>query len=908
MANYDLGTAHGKVVIDYDDKGIKRSKTDLDEVKKKGIGAGDALDKTSRGLGIAGITLAAGIGLAVKSATDFEKQVSAIGAVTGATGAQLDQVRNKALQLGRDTQFSASQAAQAMEELAKAGIALPDIMNGAADATVALAAAGGIDLPAAATIAANAMNQFQLSAQNMPEIVDLISGAANASAIDVKDLGDAMAQVGAVAHSMGLTFGETASAIAVLGNAGIKGSDAGTSLKQMFISLANPTKQSAALMKEIGFNAFDSTGHIKSLAAIAEGLKVSMENMTPQARNAALAIIFGSDAARAGAIFFQNGAKGMLAMGSAMNKFKAADVAKARMNNLSGSVEQFKGSIETAAIKMGEMGQGPLKNLIDSVTGLINSFSNLSPTTQQTIAVLVASVAGLALFGAGLIKAVRFVQELTTVLKVLRVTAAAGSIFSVLQSGIAGMSGSLAALAANPIALIIIAIIALGIALVIAYKKSQTFRNIVNGVFGAVRDFCVAAFKVIAAVITGTIGLIADIIGGTIRVAASIWNTTWSAMAAVFRAVWAVISPIVTVAMAIIRTAISVGMIGIRAIWAIWLFLAPILQAVWNLVVAIVRLAIAAVKLAIVVQLVILKQLWNVFWTELKATVEAIWIGIKAIVSAGMAVLRAIWNVGFAVLRGIVNTVLAVIHALFRLWVVQKIVGVVRSGINGILGLFRGLVSIIGTVAGIFVKVVQAASKPVLGFIKWLGGIGKAVIGVFKNAGSWLLDAGRRIIIGLINGITSMIKKLTGLLGWLTNKIKEAKGPPPKDKVLLTPAGQDIMQSLMDGIASRVPELERLLNGIGPGNIVASVVQSRQIETSLSATLAGRAASESSATLAQLSNAPGSASAIDYRAMARAMRDAGVGDALIELDGEIVSRKLERTTGRRTNQRRRTQP
>jgi TP901 family phage tail tape measure protein len=905
MANYDLGTAHGKVEINYDTGPMKRTKQDLDEVKSKGTSTGQAFDKTARGMGRSGLVIAAGFGLALKATADFEKSISGIGAVTGATGTQLDQVRSKALQLGRDTSFSASQAADAMGELAKAGISLPDIMNGAADATVALAAAGGVALPEAATLAANAMNQFNLSAKDMPKVADLIAGAANASAIDVSDFGQALSQVGAVAHSMGLSLGDTSTAIAVLGNAGIKGSDAGTSLKQMLISLANPTKKSADLMKELGFNAFDAQGHLKPLDAIAQGLQGSMKNLTPQARNAALSIIFGSDAARAGAVFFQNGAAGVDKMSAAMLKVKAADVAKKRMDNLSGSVEQLKGSVETAAIKFGELGQGPLRGVIDTVTKLINKFSDLSGNTQQTIVIVVGSIVGLLLFGAATVKVANMIRDLIAVLRILKITAAAGSAFSALQGGISGVGASLGALAANPIVLIIAAIIALGIALVIAYKKSQTFRNIVNGVFSSIAAVIVGAFHIIAPIVTGTMRVIGAIISGTARAAAAVWNATWPVMATIFRIAWAIIKPIVTVAMAIIRGAIAAGMASIRAGWAVWTFFAPILRAVWNLIIAIVKLAIAIVKLAIIVQLVIIKAIWTVFWTGLKATVQTAMAIIKGIIATSMAILRGIWHAGLAAVRAVVDLILKAIHALFNTWIGQKIVGVARSGIHQVVRLFNALSSIAGSVARIFVRVVEAASKPIVKWIKWLSGIGSAVIGAFKNAGHWLLQAGKNIIIGLINGITSMINKLRGYLGNITNWISQWKGPPSKDKILLVSNGADIMDGLIHGIRKKVPELEAMLRDIGPGNIATSVVQSGQIEQNVSTAFASQAATSAASAVPQ-DGASTTTAVLDHNALVRAMRSAGVGETTIELDGDVVSKKTERISGRRTSQRRRT--
>jgi TP901 family phage tail tape measure protein len=908
VANYDLGTAHGKVQIDYDSGPLKKTSDDLDKVKSKGQSTGQAFDKVGTGLGRTGILVAAGIGLAVKSAADFEKSVSAIGAVTGATGDQLQQVRDKALQLGRDTKFSASEAADAMGELAKAGVALPDIMNGAADATVALAAAGGVALPEAANIASNAMNQFALKAKDLPAVADLIAGAANASAIDVSDFGQSIAQVGAVAHSAGLSFKDTATAIAVMGNAGIKGSDAGTSLKQMLISLANPTKKSADLMKQLGFSAFDAQGNLKPLDQIAGGLQTSMQNLSPQARNAALAIIFGSDAARAGAVFFQNGATGVDKMSAALTKVKAADVAKARMDNLSGSVEQLRGSIETAAIKFGEMGQGPLKSLVDGLTGLINGFTNLSGATQQTILVLIASIGGLALFGAGLIKTVKFVQELILVLRTLRVIAGVQAVFSALSAGIGILNGSLLTLAANPVVLTIILIVAavalLTIGIIELWKHSETFRNIVMGVWDAIKSAVSTAGEILSAVFDGIKAGFNGVMVG-VRALGTAWSAVWKVFGPIVSVQFAIIKAVISVAIALIKGVITSAMAVIKTAWNVWLFFAPIVQSVWNLIMAIVNLGIAAIKLAITIVLVVLYQTWKTFWAGLSVIVSAAWAVIQAIVRVAVGIVKGIFTGAAAAWRAIVHGVMTAIHALINSWLGQKVIGVIKAAIAKAKSIFNGLASLAKTVGGFFSKVYSAIKGPVDKALNLLKGIGGKVIGYFKNAGKWLVQAGRNIIQGLINGITSMINRVTGLLNTLTKKIKQAKGPESKDKVLLVSNAELIMDGLMKGFQKKIPEVEAMLRKIGPGNIATSIARSETINAAVGAT-AGNAAG--ARTVSRTVPAAGRSTAtLDHDALVRALKDAGLGDKDIFLDGEKISRTVDRNSGRRTSTRRRTQ-
>lgn len=910
MPNYDLGTAHGKVVIDYDGTGADKAKKDIDGIKSKGMSAGAAADRLGTGFTRAGLVVAAGVGIAIKVTADFEKRLSGIAAVSGATGAQMEQLRQKALQLGRDTAFSASDAASAMEELAKAGVALPDILNGAADATVALAAAGGIDLPQAATIAANAMNQFQLSAQNLPTVANLIAGAANASAIDVGDFGQSLAQVGAVAHSAGIPFAETAVAIAELGQAGVKGSDAGTSLKQALIQLANPTKQARDLMQQIGFNAYDSQGRLKSLADISQNLQTSLQNLSPQARQAALSIIFGSDAARVGAIFAQQGATGFNNMAQAMFKVKAADVAKKRMDNLNGSIEQLKGSLETAMIQFGESRQGPLIQFINTLTSLINKFSSLPGSTQQAIGATVAAMGGLALAGGILIKTTRYVQELIKVLEALRVIKGIQATFGALATGLDLVNLSLLRFAANPIVLIIAAIIVAIALLVIGvielWKHSETFRKIVTGAFNA---FLVAVKAVAAVFVAIWHGIVAgfNAIIGALRSTAGFWNAIWDGFTFVVRAVFAAVMTIVRVGMAIINTIISGAMVAIRALWNVWLFFAPIVQAVLNLVKQIILFFFAAVRLVFTVILVILYQLWRAFWASLTAIVQTVITAVMAIVRGFMAVLhaiisgglfaaRALWNAIWSGLTTVVRGVMVAVHALINSWLMQKVIGAIRSFLSWVGSGFSKLwqvATLVGSVFRSMYNTVVAWIGRILSPIRQIAGI---VSNAFRNAGRWLINAGRNIIVGLINGIASYIGRLRGYLNSITSWISQWKGPPAKDRVLLKPAGGNIMAGLMAGIREQVPHLEALLSSIGPVNIAPALATSSAVQPILASVQTAGTAAQANATAARTAPAP-----LDEDALARALRKAGVGETY--LDGEKISQNQSRITGRQTRQR-----
>lgn len=485
MGNYSLGSISGKIQIDYDGQGVGKALKDVDGLEKaaasKSKGMQSLLGDVGKGATIAGVAIAAGLAVAVNAAADFEKELSGIKAVSGATASEMDLIREAALRIGKDTSFSATEAAKAMAELSKAGISTSDILNGAADATVALAAAGGVDLPTAAEIAANALNLFNIEAKDMNNVVDKIAGAANKSAIDVKDFGMSMSQAGTAAQLVGLSFDDMAVAITAMGNAGIKGSDAGTSLKTMLLNLQPKTKEQRELFNELGITTnnmgnqfFTAEGKAKSLAEISGVLEKALAGMTDQQKLSTLETIFGSDAIRAASVVASTGKKGFEDLAKSIGEIKAADVAKTRMDNLSGSIEEMKGSLETAGIIIGTAFIPVIRKVADWIGKLADWFNNLSPTVQRWIGYILAGVGAALLLIGGIIGIV------TAFAAVKAALAAAGIAF-----------GAVAA-AAGWVILIIIAI-AVAAFLIIKYWKP--IKAFFIGLWDAIVDKAKAVFN-----------------------------------------------------------------------------------------------------------------------------------------------------------------------------------------------------------------------------------------------------------------------------------------------------------------------------------------------------------------------------------------------------------------------------
>jgi hypothetical protein len=346
---------------------------------------GSALGSVAFGAAVAGAgALAAGLTASVSSAMSFEKQMSAVGAVAGASGAQMQQLTQLALQLGKDTSFSASEAAAGMEEIIKAGMSVEQVLGGSARAVLDLSSATGTEVEESARIMSNALNTFKADNMSATDAANLLAGAANASATSVHELGYGLASVGNVAATMGLSFTDTSTALALFAQNGLKGSDAGTSLKTMLLNLQPTTKAQIAEFNQLGLSTFDAqkamevlrskgiepvsedsgdlvkqllqgvlgiqdfskatkeqqdsysklitstgilhneffdqNGQMKSLADVSQILQTSLAGLTKQQQIAALETLFGTDAIRAAAIMAKEGSEGFNAMGTAMKE------------------------------------------------------------------------------------------------------------------------------------------------------------------------------------------------------------------------------------------------------------------------------------------------------------------------------------------------------------------------------------------------------------------------------------------------------------------------------------------------------------------------------------------------------------------------------------------------------------
>jgi TP901 family phage tail tape measure protein len=410
------------------------------------------INNLSNSLGLVGAALTGVAVLAVKTFADFDAAMSSVQASTMESAANMDLLRDAAIDAGSRTVYSATEAAGAIEELAKAGVSTADILGGGLDGALDLAASGAIEVGEAAEIAATAMTQFGLGGEDVTHIADLLAAGAGKAQGGVGDLGAALKQAGLVADQTGLSIEETTAGLTAFASAGLIGSDAGTSFKSMLQRLTPQSKEAETLMKELGISAYDAQGQFIGLSEFAGNLQESLRSLTPEQRNAAMATIFGSDAVRAANVLYEQGAAGIEEWTDAVNdQGYAAEQAAIRMDNLKGDLEGLSGSFETALINMGESANGPLREIVQALDGMVDGFNGLSDGAQAATMWIVGG-AGLVTLGvAGLGKLAVATSSVVTSLQnmgaISEATAGRMGALAVSAAKIAGVAAGLAAAA-----------------------------------------------------------------------------------------------------------------------------------------------------------------------------------------------------------------------------------------------------------------------------------------------------------------------------------------------------------------------------------------------------------------------------------------------------------------------------
>lgn len=659
--------------------GLKKIKVSMEEIKgkdgklnweglKKGGSATKALGEgitelgSSMTLGLTVPIVAAG-GAATSMAAGFDDAMSQVQGALGGASADMDGLRNLALQLGADTVFSATESAQAMVELAKGGLTEAQIKGGALAASMDLAAAGQLNLADAAATTVQMMGSFGLGAGDATRIANALAGAANASSADVSDLTQAMSQCSAQASLAGWSLEDTAAALALFADHGVKGSDAGTSLKTMLQRLAAPTDQAAEAIAAYGLNIRDSNGKMKDISGIADELTGKLGGLSDAERDAALQTIFGSDASRAAAILMQSGSEGLAKYIAATNDATAAEtMANAQKGELSWALENMGGAVESAAIAFGTA----LAPAITAVAGVIGNvaeaFASLPAGVQTGIAVVLALVAALG--------------------PLLMVIGSVVAALPAISEGFAVLGGALA-IPLAPAAAVVAAIAAIAAAIYAAWTTSETFRAAVmagvSTVSSKVQEICAFLAPYVQAFL--------DQIVSTVQVA---MDTLGPIIGAVLTVIVSTVVPILTSIMDTVANVLATILATVTNVMAA---VSTVIQGAWQIISGIFQTVLGVILAVTTGDFTMLQQ-------GVTSIMQGTMVAINGVMQAILSIVSGAWNAVKSVFIGVCNAVSGAISGAFN-----GIKSVIDSTMNGAKSTVSGALSAIsGFFAGLHLQ------------------------------------------------------------------------------------------------------------------------------------------------------------------------------------------------------------
>ncbi|WP_257207089.1 phage tail tape measure protein [Bacillus thuringiensis] len=410
------GEVRARLVLDNTQfrAGVQQSRADMQGLERGSHGTSKSMSALGKASAVAGIAMVGAIGASIKSAMNFEQSMAKVKAISGATDAEFKQLNDTAKHMGATTQFSASQAADGLSFLSMAGFKAQDSMD-ALPAVLNLAAVGGIELGKSADIASNIMTGFGLSAKDTDKAVDILAKTMTTANTDLDMLGMAMKYVAPVAKSLGWGIEDSATAIAKMSDAGIQGSQAGTSLRAALLSLANPTGQTEKAMKKLGISVTDANGQFKPLPELIGHISGKMEGMTDAQKTVTAAQLVGTEASAGFLALLDQGQ-------DSLQKYKnelelsggtAERVARIQQETLNGAWLQTKSAMEGVAIAIGESLLPAFTSFANGATSMVGILGKLDPTLVGFGLTAGAVTAGTALLAVGITKVVTAMKTLS---------------------------------------------------------------------------------------------------------------------------------------------------------------------------------------------------------------------------------------------------------------------------------------------------------------------------------------------------------------------------------------------------------------------------------------------------------------------------------------------------------------
>ena len=741
----------------------------LESVGNKMTGVGQSLLPVTAGVTALGTD-------AVKTTDDFDSSMSQVQATMGITKDAMselngesvntgDALRNLAKQMGSETAFSASECADAMNYLALAGYdtqeiydTLPTVLN--------LAAAGGIDLASASDMVTDAMSALGMETSEADTMVDQMAKTASSTNTSVAQLGEGILTIGATARTVKGGTAELNTALGILANNGIKGAEGGTHLRNVILSLQNPTDKAASQMEALGVSVYDSEGNMRSLNDILGDLNASMDGMTSQEKANIISQIFNkTDLSAVNALLANTGDTWDELQQSIVNSGGAAQqMADTQLDNLSGQLTLLKSALEGLAISFGEILMPMVRSAVEKIQAFVDKLNGMSDAQKETILKIAALAAAI---GPLLIVLGKTISTVGTTMKT----------FSSLTKGvaklgvkIAGSSSSITSLgsALGAVAGPVLAVVAIVATLVAAFKHlwdtNEEFRAAITGIWEGIKT----KFEEFGQAITERLNALGFDFQNIVEVLKSIWDGFCSMLAPVFEAAFSLISTVLGTVLDVIVGILDVFIGLFTGNWSqMWNGITEIFSGIWNGITSVFSTVLEMLKEVADVFLGWFGTSWNEVWTGISTFFMNIWNGIVAFFTGIWESIKNVVSVGIQFIGAILEAAFDIITLPFRfIWencketittVWETIKSIVSGAINAVSNVISTVMTAISTVISTVWTAISTKVSTVLNGIKTTV---STVFNTIKTVASTVWNGIKTTISTVVDGISSKVSSV----------------------------------------------------------------------------------------------------------------------------------------------------
>jgi TP901 family phage tail tape measure protein len=703
---------------------------------------------------------------AVKTAADFDSAMSKVAAVSGATGKDLDALRDKAREMGSKTKFSASEAAEAMNYMAMAGWKTEDMLSGI-EGVMNLAAASGEDLATTSDIVTDALTAFGLSAKDSGHFADILAAASSNANTNVSMMGETFKYCAPIAGALGFSAEDTAEAIGLMANAGIKGSQAGTALRTIMNNLSGDVKICGSSIGEVTVATTNADGSMRDLSDILADCRTAFSGLSESEKAAAAESLVGKNAMSGFLALMNAGEADINKLSSAIDNCDgcAAGMAETMNDNLAGQLTILKSQLQELAISFGELLMPAIRTIVGWIQKFVDWLNSMDEGTRKVI-VTIALVA--AAIGPVLIIVGKVISAIGTIMTIIPKLA---GVINAAKGVIAAFN---AVCAANPYVLIIAAIVALVAAFIYLWNNCEEFRQfwidlwesikeIAVAVWEALKEFFTAAWEAIKTTAVTVWNAIKDFFTGLWEGIKNIFTTVVNAISTFLTNAWNAIKNTVTTVFNAIKTFFTTIWNGIKSvITTVVTAISTFLSTAWN-----------GIKTAITTVLNAIKSVVTTVWNGIKTTITNIVNGIKnAVTTAWNNIKSAVSNAANAIKNAVSNAFNAMLNGIKN--VCGNIYGAVKSGFD-------------------------------------------KAINFVKNLASEAFQWGADFIGGIVNGIKSMIGKVGDAVSSVADKIRSFLHFSVPDEGPLTDYEKwmpDFIGGLAKGIEKSRGMIENAMNGV----------------------------------------------------------------------------------------------